>query len=114
VAEVRVRQGYYIDAIQLTCQGAAASPLRGGKGGGEQVFQLQPGERITAVSGSATAPGAPFVFSIQLHTDRRSSPEFGNHGPTKGQFPFRFQIPAGSASVDLSASRNSSSMRLAS
>jgi hypothetical protein len=80
----------------LICRGSAAKPVRGGTVGTESILQLQPGEHITAVSGSATGPEAPFVFSVQLHSDQRSSLVYGNHGPTPGQLPFRFEIPAGS------------------
>jgi len=99
VAEVHVREGYYIDAIQLVCRGpngtAVARPARGGAGGTEQTFHLQPGERIIAVSGSALGPNLPFVFSVQFRTNLRSSPVYGNHGPTRGQRRFQYDIPTG-------------------
>jgi hypothetical protein len=99
VVAVHVREGYFIDAIQLICLDPNGTPIsnprRGGPGGGESIFELQVGEHITAVSGSAMGPGAPFVFSVQFQTDRRSSPVYGNHGPTPGQVPFTFSVPPG-------------------
>jgi len=99
VVAVHVRAGWFIDAIQLVCLGPdgtpISSPRRGGAGGGESIFELQVGEHITGVSGSAMGPDAPFVFSVQFQTNRRSSPVYGNQGPTKGQEPFTFTVPAG-------------------
>lgn len=98
VFQIRVREGYWIDAIQLVCgypAGPRAWPSRGGTGGGESVFQLEPGERILAVSGSAFGTDGGSVYSVQFHTDRRSSPVYGHHGPSRGQQEFRFDVPAG-------------------
>ena len=96
---VRVRAGWWINSVQLSCQGNSPRPIvmprRGGDGGAEQIFELQSGERIVAVSGSYDGEYGEFVFSLQFHTDRRSSPVYGNGGPSKGLKPFRFDVPEG-------------------
>jgi serine/threonine protein kinase len=94
VRGIRVRAGYWIDAVQLICR-SGSQPLRGGAGGTEQTFWLRPGEYVTAIRGSALAPNLPYVFSLQIRTTYRSSPVYGNGGPTKGSVPFAFVVPAG-------------------
>ena len=71
VVEIRIRAGSLIDAIQMRyktvdntyIQGAR----RGGGGGAEHVINLQPGERITGVSGViCTRTDAYGVYVSQL------------------------------------------------
>jgi len=101
VREVRVRAGWWINAIQLQCASSAGAPavdlaLRGGDGGAPFRFLLANGEEIDAVSGSYDGEYGSFIFSIQLHTTRgRSSPVFGDQGPQKGRIPFSYAIPSG-------------------
>lgn len=100
VAEVRLRAGWWMDGLQLVCRDAGGAsleqPARGGVGGTLVSFALEAGERIVAVTGSWMGPAGPFVYSVQIHTDRRASPEFGNGGPDRGQRPFRLEVPPGS------------------
>jgi hypothetical protein len=98
--EIRVRAGWWMNSIQLVCRTAppqrfVVRPRRGGDGGADSVFRLAAGERITAVSGSYDGEYGQFLFSLQFHTNQRSSPVYGNGGPAKGRTPFRFEIPAG-------------------
>lgn len=95
-AGVLLRAGAWLDAIQLLCPaegGIAAMPLRGGTGGFERAFELEPGERITALSGTYI-PGA-HIYSIRIHTDRRVSDPYGTVGPYEGQQSFRLDVPSG-------------------
>lgn len=94
IASVRVRSGWWIDAVQLVCRDKA-QPRRGGTGGGMSVFQLKPGERITGISGRRNGPAGNYVYALQIHTNLRSSRMFGEGGPQRGASPFRFNVPAG-------------------
>jgi hypothetical protein len=99
VSGFTVRAGWWVDGIQVHCRaagGAATSrPARGGSGGSAGTFMLQPGERLTAISGTHTGPAGAYVYAIQFHTDRRSSPVFGHGGADRGQQSFRLEVPQG-------------------
>ena len=92
VTEVRVRSGWWIDAVQLVCRDRYF-PQRGGYGGGLRIFRLHPGERITAISGTRIGPAGEYVYALQFHTNFRSSPVFGQAGPQRGQIPFYQSVP---------------------
>lgn len=97
IAQVRVRAGWWVDGVQLVCRGPGGLEprrLAGGAGGGEQVFALRPGEIITAVSGTTEGP-QPYLYSLQFHTNQRSSPKYGESGPERGARPFRLTVPPG-------------------
>jgi hypothetical protein len=68
---------------------------RGGTGGGRQLYQVPAGARITGISGKFDGSYGPKVYSIQIHTDRGSSPLFGGGGPDAGQTPYAFRVPDG-------------------
>jgi hypothetical protein len=95
IRELRVRAGWWVNAIQLVCGPANVAHARhGGDGGEETVFRLQSGEQLKAISGSFRGEYGSFVFSLQIHTDRRSSAVFGNGGSRKGEVPFHLVIPS--------------------
>jgi hypothetical protein len=96
VASVLVNAGWWVDGIQVLCRETATQyPLHGGAGGGHHRFDLQPGERIVAISGWTLGNSGYKVYGIEFHTDRRSSGMFGNGGDEKGRNAFRFDVPAG-------------------
>ena len=96
VAGVQVQAGWWVDGIQVLCREPSIQhPHHGGTGGGTHRFDLQPGERIVAVSGWTVGNSGPHVYGIEIHTDRRSSGMLGNGGDDRGRTPFRFDVPAG-------------------
>jgi hypothetical protein len=105
IAEIRVNAGWWIDGVQVVCRGGGAMPLRGGGGGSAAAFVLQPGERLRGISGSTHGAHGAYVYSLQFHTDRRSSPVYGNGNETdRGTRPFRFEVPAGAGAAGLTGS----------
>lgn len=96
-AGVVVRSGWWIDAVQLVCRDGGYGPHRGGYGGGEHVFYLEPGERILGIQGTHHGEAGGYLYSLQLITDRRLSPVYGNGGPIgrRGYYAFRFDVPPG-------------------
>lgn len=99
VSGFTVRAGWWVDGIQVHCRGTGGTmtshSARGGGGGGVGTFMLQPGERLTAVSGTFTGPAGPYLYAIQFHTDRQSSPVFGHGGDDRGRQAFRLEVPQG-------------------
>ena len=98
VAEVQVRAGWWIDSIQLICRDQGfdeALPRRGGGGGDHYRFVLQDDERITGFSGRADGPHGHYIYTLRVHTDRRTSPEYGGGGDSKGSHPFEVRVPEG-------------------
>lgn len=94
IREVRIRSGWWIDSIQLVCANGR-KPRRGGPGGGLHVFRLQPGEYITGMSGRHKGPAGHYVYSLQIHTNLRSSPIYGQAGRDRGRKAFRLDVPEG-------------------
>ena len=94
IKEVRVRAGWWIDSIQLVCHDGA-QPRRGGAGGALHTFRLRPGEHITGISGRRRGPAGNFVYALQIHTNLRSSPVFGESGRHRGSRAFHFDVPNG-------------------
>jgi hypothetical protein len=91
-----VQAGWWVDGIQILCREPSIEhPHHGGTGGGANRFDLQPGERIVAVSGWTVGNSGAHVYGIEVHTDRRSSGMLGNGGDDRGRTPFRFDVPAG-------------------
>jgi len=88
IAEIRVRSGWWIDAVQLVCHDGMRN-LRGGYGGGEHRFRLWPGEYVVGISGRRGGPAGDYIYALQFHTNLRSSPIFGAAGPDRGWEPFR-------------------------
>ncbi len=92
VAEVRIRAGDTVDAVQMIyvlADGSSRAGARhGGSGGREYTFTLDSDEYITGISGRC----GDTVDSIRFHTNKRTSPTFGGSG---GITDFRFDVPAG-------------------
>jgi hypothetical protein len=88
VAELRINAGWWIDGIQVVCRDGSEMPQRGTTGGGRYVFQLEPGETIRQITGSAGGAYGSQVYSLQIHTSSRQSPVYGDGGPEKGQEAF--------------------------
>jgi hypothetical protein len=99
VRAVTVRSGWWVDGIRLHCEDDRDFPLRGGPGGGETVFVLEPGERIEAVSGFTRGDANDRIYAVAIHTNRRWSGLIGNNGDpgARGQIPFRIEVPEGSS-----------------
>ncbi len=102
ISAVKIKAGWWIDGIQLVCS-EGAKPFRGGTGGSLHTFKLGAGEYITRISGTAFGQYGPYVVSIQLHTNRRSSPIYG---VKRGSKPFNFTVPSGSKITGLNGRFN--------
>ena len=93
IAEVRVRAGDAVDAVQMvyaSADGRVNPGVRhGGRGGRESIFTLDSGEYITGISGRY----GNTVDSIRIHTNKRTSPTYGGRG---GSSDFRIDVPSGS------------------
>ncbi|MFL5380984.1 MAG: jacalin-like lectin [Longimicrobiaceae bacterium] len=98
VAGFWINAGWWIDGIQVVCGGGGAPPWRGGTGGTRHGFSLAPGERIVAISGLAGGNSGTHLYALQIHTDQRSTPVYGNQGAAQGdpgRMPFRLDVPHG-------------------
>lgn len=98
VGGIVVRAGWWLDGIQVLCgSGAAARRLavRGGRGGTENAFLLNAGERIVALTGSYEGVDGPYIYSLAIITNQRTSPLYGNNGQNRGRYPFRIDVPPG-------------------
>jgi hypothetical protein len=105
IAQIRLNAGWWIDGVQIVCRDGSAMPLRGGAGGAATAFVLEPGEQLRGMSGSSHGSHGAYVYSLQFHTDRRSSPVYGNGNSTdQGTRPFRLQVPTGARASGLNGS----------
>ncbi len=96
LAEIRVRAGDAIDAIQaiyVTQDGRIQDGQRHGGGGGrENIFRLDSGEYVVGLSGRF----GKTVDSLRIETNRRSSPLYGGRG---GSQDYRIDVPAGTLAI---------------
>jgi hypothetical protein len=96
VAEVRIRAGDTIDAVQmvysLTNGSTVVASQHGGMGGRPAVFSLDADEYIIGLAGRY----GDTVDSLRIVTNKRTSQTFGGRG---GDRDFRFDIPAGSQAI---------------
>jgi hypothetical protein len=96
IAEVNVRAGERIDAVQVIYtlpDGRSQEGARhGGMGGNAYVFRLDSDEYITGLSGRY----GEMIDSLRIHTNKRVSQPFGGSG---GNRDFRVDVPAGNRAV---------------
>jgi hypothetical protein len=96
VAEVRVRAGDRIDAVQLVYRLPNGrfldGPVHGGRGGQPRSFMLDPDEYITGISGRAGSG----IDSLRIHTNKRTSELFGGRG---GSRDYRIDVPQGNQAL---------------
>src|SRR5262245_47412669 len=89
VVEVRIMAGDQIDSVQVEYEDpdgrTSSGPRHGGSGGRLSTFRLDRDEYITGISGRC----GDAVDSIQIHTNRRSSPLIGGGG---GSRDYRFDV----------------------
>ncbi len=99
VAEVRIRSGDTIDAVQIAYavpNGRLALGQRhGGSGGRESTFRLDGDEYIIAIAGRY----GETIDSMQIVTNKRASAQFGGNG---GDRRYRIEVPSGSQAVGFS------------
>lgn len=92
VREVVVRNGSWIDAIQIIHEIPGRGSMRfrshGGEGGRVSRFTLNNDEYIKAIEGRY----GRFVDSIRIYTNRRSSARYGGTG---GTVSYYYEAPAG-------------------
>ena len=92
IAEVRIQSGEFVDSVQMSYilpDGRSFEAARhGGAGGQAEVFRLDPGEFIVAISGRC----GTYVDSLRIHTNRRTSMLFGGRG---GDRDYRIDVPDG-------------------
>jgi len=93
-AEIHVRSGHWLDGITIVCADGQRFQ-QGGQGGDNYVFELQPGEFITRITGTRYAEGFPYVITLQLHTNMRSSQVYGGAGTVRGRESFDQAVPLG-------------------
>jgi hypothetical protein len=96
VAEVRVRSGETIDAVQMVYElpnGRTVMGSRhGGTGGRLSVFRLDPDEYVIGLSGRFGVT----VDSLSIQTNRRTSEQLGGGG---GDRNYRIDVPPGYQAV---------------
>lgn len=94
LAEIRIRAGSRLDAIQIVLEASAgdrfAMPAHGGNGGTLEIFTLDSDEFITGISGRYGSK----VDCIRIQTNKQSSPTWGGAG---GDADFTYLAPSGSA-----------------
>jgi hypothetical protein len=98
VLEVHVFCGEFVDAVQLLYilpdGQTLLGPRHGGSGGQERVFRLDSDEYIVGLSGRYGA----YIDSLQLRTNKRTSPIFGGAG---GSRSYRIDVTQGHQAVGL-------------
>ncbi|MBZ5497514.1 MAG: hypothetical protein LAP85_14020 [Acidobacteriia bacterium] len=96
IAEVRVRGGDQIDAVQLiylTLDGRLVEgPRHGGSGGNERIFRLDRDEYIIGIAGRC----GDNVDSLRIITNKRTSEVFGGRGVSRD---YRIDVPAGNQAL---------------
>jgi hypothetical protein len=96
VAEVYVFSGNEVDAVQmlyvLPNGRTMMGPHHGGPGGRQNVFRLDNNEYIVGLTGRCGA----YVDSLQIQTNRRSSPIFGGPGGSRN---YRIDVAPGSQAI---------------
>lgn len=96
VLEVHIRSGDHVDSVQMTYSlpdgRVVTGPRHGGSGGELNIFRLDSDEYITGISGRY----GDYIDSIQIHTNKRTSPIFGGRG---GNRDFRIEISSGNQAV---------------
>ncbi len=96
LAEVRVRAGDRVDAVQAVYSlrdGRLLEGARhGGRGGRVDVFRLDPDEFVVGISGRY----GDLIDSMRIHTNKRTSQTFGGRG---GGNEFRIDVPSGNGAV---------------
>jgi hypothetical protein len=98
VSAVYVWSGKYVDRIQLVYTLRDGSVLEGdphgGSGGSRNVFNLEPGEYITGISGRY----GDYIDGLTIRTNKRTSQRFGGSG---GGRDFNITVPSGYQAVGL-------------
>jgi hypothetical protein len=98
IMEIRVQGARFIDGIQavyaLPDGSVFEGPYHGGRGGNSNVFRLEDDEYIIGISGRF----GDYLDSIRIHTNLRTSPQFGGSG---GRQDFRIDVPTGNQAVAL-------------
>ncbi|MFL6194251.1 MAG: jacalin-like lectin [Thermoanaerobaculia bacterium] len=87
---VTVRHGEWIDSIQVKITDSVTPltlPRRGGTGGSQTTFGLDPDEHITLIDGMTDN----YVFQINFHTDKGNVFSYGQGGKDSFSLP----VPAG-------------------
>jgi hypothetical protein len=96
IAEIQIRAGERIDAVQviytLPSGRYQEGVLHGGSGGAANVFRLDPDEYVIGISGRC----GDTIDSLRIHTNRRSSPLYGGGG---GSREYRIDVPRGTRAV---------------
>ncbi len=83
VSEILIREGKFVDGIQLFFRDGTSSEYRGGEGGESNVFTVPFEDKISLV----TVWSGVVVDAIQFHTIKGlSSPKFGGSGGIAKEF----------------------------
>lgn len=93
-AEIRIRSGWYIDALQIVYKTKQTNTLRngprhGGDGGTLKVFKLNNGEYITKIGGTYDK----YVTSLWVFTSKGRQMEWGDK--SRGKADFFYTAPSG-------------------
>jgi hypothetical protein len=96
VAEVRIRSGDTIDAVQMAYVLAngrtVLGPMHGGSGGRFITVRLDSDEYLIAIMGRY----GDTIDSMQITTNKRTTAQFGGNG---GSQRYRIEVPAGSQAI---------------
>ena len=96
--EIHIFADEFVNAIQFVYQGADDSlvimPRIGGRDGQQNIFRLEDEEFLLGIQGQC----GWFIDTLSLHTNQRSSPQYGGQGGEKDYF---LNAPAGSEIVGL-------------
>jgi len=96
VAEVRIRAGDTIDAVQMVYNlpngRTVMGPRHGGSGGRPTTFRLDPDEYIIGLTGR----NGDTIDSLRIITNKRTSTQFGGNG---GDRRYRIEVPNGSQAI---------------
>jgi predicted flap endonuclease-1-like 5' DNA nuclease len=92
LVEIHLLTDQYVNALQFVYRNATGErvvlPTVGAEHGQHAVFVLEPGERLTGISGLADW----YIDAIRFHTNRRVSELYGGHGTSQA---FSYELPSG-------------------
>lgn len=93
IVKLQIEAGDWVNRIILFWEASSdsGSITWGGPGGTAHVVTLNPGERISAITGTYARPGFPFVNSIQIFTSLGNV--YGPFGNVPGAATFKYEIP---------------------
>jgi len=97
VAEVQVYGAWMISGLAFVTETSdgrrTTSTVFGRASGLPKVFALQPDECITGFSGAYGGSSGDYIYTLQVRTNKSTSPMFGGQGAGSGNNKFEVLIP---------------------